>query len=156
EQLEGQEADARSDIFSFGAVLYEMITGRRPFESRTQAGVIANIMQSHPPGITAVVPQAPPALEQLARVCLAKDPAERRQTMRDVLTDLNWIAGSPSRPDTPRPAPARRRLPAWFWQAAAIVFAAATIASIAAPRWRTVPAPGVIRFTIAPPPKTTF
>src|SRR5262249_11554984 len=93
---------------------------------------------------------------QLARVCLAKDPAERRQTMRDVLTDLNWIAGSPSRPDTPRPAPARRRLPAWFWQAAAMVFAAATIASIAAPRWRTVPAPGVIRFTIAPPPKTTF
>src|SRR5262249_125787 len=77
EQLEGKEADARSDIFSFGAVLYEMATGRRPFESRTQAGVIANIMQSHPPEITAVVPQAPPALEQLVRVCLAKDPAER-------------------------------------------------------------------------------
>jgi serine/threonine protein kinase len=153
--LEGQEADARSDIFSFGAVLYEMITGRRPFESRTQAGVIANIMQSHPPGITAVVPQAPPALEQLARVCLAKDPAERRQTMRDVLTDLNWIGGSTSRPDTPRPA-VRRRLPAWLWQAAAIAFAAATIALIAASRLRTVPTPGMIRFNIQPPAKATF
>lgn len=156
EQLEGQEADARSDIFSFGAVVYEMITGRRPFESPTQAGVIANIMSSHPPEITAVVPQAPPALEQLARVCLAKDPADRRQTMRDVLTGLNWISGSTSRPDTPKPATATRRLPVWLWQAAAAVLAAGTIASIAASRLRTIPTPDIIRFTIPPPAKATF
>ena len=64
------------------------LTGRKPFDSRTQAGLIAQIMQTDPPGISAVLPQAPPALEQLARTCLTKDPAQRRQTMRDVLTDL--------------------------------------------------------------------
>src|SRR5262249_6317726 len=73
EQLEGKEADARSDIFSFGAVLYEMSTGRKPFDSRTQAGLIAQIMQTDPPGISTILPQAPAALEQLARTCLAKD-----------------------------------------------------------------------------------
>src|SRR4051794_16294039 len=78
EQLEGKEADARSDVFSFGAVFYEMATGRKPFDSRPQAGLIAQIMQPDPLSISAVLPQAPPALEQLARTCLDKDPAQRR------------------------------------------------------------------------------
>jgi serine/threonine protein kinase len=97
EQLEGREADARSDIFSFGAVLYEMATGRKPFDSQSQAGLIAQIMQTDPPGISSILPQAPAALEQLVRVCLAKDPAARRQTMRDVATDLHWIREPASR-----------------------------------------------------------
>jgi Tol biopolymer transport system component/tRNA A-37 threonylcarbamoyl transferase component Bud32 len=156
EQLEGREADARSDIFSFGAVLYEMAAGRKPFEARTQAGLIAQIMQSEPPGLSSVLPQAPAALEQLARACLAKDPAERRQTMRDVLTDLKWIAASSSRPDLARPVVPRRRVPVWIWQAAA-AFTTAVALALAAAWWlRPRPETPVSRFAILAPEKATF
>jgi hypothetical protein len=157
EQLEGRETDTRSDIFSFGAVLYEMAAGRKPFEARTQAGLIAQIMQTEPPGLSSVLPAAPPALEQLARACLAKDPAERRQTMRDVLTDLKWIAASSSRPDLARPpaAPARR-LPVWIWKASAAFFALAALALAAAWWLRPKPETSVARFAIVAPEKAAF
>src|SRR5205807_2396805 len=139
EQLEGREADARSDIFSFGAVLYEMATGRRPFDSQSQAGLIAQIMQTDPPGISSILPQAPAALEQLARVCLAKDPAARRQTMRDVVTDLHWIASPASRQGPAKLAPARQSLSMWIWKAGAVLFAAATVALIVTTRLQPAP-----------------
>jgi Tol biopolymer transport system component len=156
EQLEGREADARSDIFSFGAVLYEMAAGRKPFDSPTQAGLIAQIMQSDPPGLSSVLPQAPSALEQLARACLAKDPAERRQTMRDVLTDLKWIATSSSRSGLPHPAASARRLPVWMWKASAAVFAFGALALAAAWWLRPKPDAQVARFAIPAPEKATF
>jgi Tol biopolymer transport system component len=156
EQLEGEEADARSDIFAFGAVLYEMATGRRPFDSRTQAGLIAQIMQSEPPGISAVIPQAPPALEQLARACLAKDPAERRQTMRDVLTDLKWIAAAGSKAAAAGHAPANRRLPVWVWKAIAGVSLLAAAALAAAWWLRPESQPATTRFTLSAPENTSF
>jgi eukaryotic-like serine/threonine-protein kinase len=104
EQLEGKEADARSDIFSFGAVIHEMATGRKAFEGKTQASVIAAVLERQPPTISSLQPLAPPALDRVVRLCLAKDPDERRQTMHDVLLDLKWITASASQSGGTQPA----------------------------------------------------
>src|SRR5207302_4549305 len=80
EQLEGKEADARSDLFAFGAVLYEMVTENHAFDGKSQASVIAAILEHEPQPISAFQPMAPPALDRLIRTCLAKDPEERIQT----------------------------------------------------------------------------
>jgi eukaryotic-like serine/threonine-protein kinase len=92
EQVEGKEADARSDIFSLGAVLYEMATGKRAFEGKTTASVIAAVMTSEPQPISAIQPLSPPALDRLIRTCLAKDPDQRFQNVHDVSLQLSWIA----------------------------------------------------------------
>ncbi|HKI26542.1 MAG TPA: protein kinase [Candidatus Sulfotelmatobacter sp.] len=92
EQLEGKEADVRSDIFSLGAVLYEMITGKRAFEGRTTASTIAAILAAEPKPISALQPMSPRALELLVKACLEKDPADRMQTAHDVKLQLKWIA----------------------------------------------------------------
>lgn len=92
EQLEGKEADARSDIFSFGAVLYEMVTGRKAFEGKSRASITAAIMEREPPPVSQVQPLATPLLQRLIKTCLAKDPDQRRQTAHDVLLDLKWIS----------------------------------------------------------------
>ncbi len=80
EQLEGREADARTDIFAFGAVLYEMLTGKKAFEGTSHASVSAAIMSSDPTPVSALQPLTPPALDRLVATCLAKDPDERWQT----------------------------------------------------------------------------
>jgi serine/threonine protein kinase len=89
EQLEGKPADARSDVFSFGAVLYEMATGCRPFEASSAAGLIAAILKEEPRPITESLL---PGLERLIKACLAKDPEERRQSAHDITEELKWIA----------------------------------------------------------------
>jgi Tol biopolymer transport system component len=109
EQLEGGEVDARSDIFAFGAVLYEMVTGRRAFEGKTQASVIAAILEREPPSVSSLQPTSPPALDRLIETCLVKAPGERRQTMHDVLLELRWIAKGGSQPGIPAQAAPRRR-----------------------------------------------
>ncbi len=83
EQVEGQEADARSDIFAFGCVLFEMVTGARPFEGRSPASVMSAILTHQPPPLSQSQPLSPPILDRLVRVCLAKDPDDRWQTARD-------------------------------------------------------------------------
>src|SRR5204863_4274375 len=71
EQLEGSDADARTDLFALGAVLYEMLTGRRAFQGKSKASLIAAIMQHEPPPISSIQPMSPPALDRLIRICLA-------------------------------------------------------------------------------------
>lgn len=92
EQLEGKEADARSDIFALGAVLYEMATGKRAFEGKSQASVIAAILERDPPPISQLQPMSPPALDDVVRTCLAKNADERWQAVHDVKVQLQRIA----------------------------------------------------------------
>jgi hypothetical protein len=92
EQLEGHEADARTDVFAFGAVLHEMVTGRQAFDGGSQASVIAAILKSEPPPVTVLQPLTPRTLDHVVTKCLAKDPDDRWQTVRDLATELRWIA----------------------------------------------------------------
>ncbi|MGO9262570.1 MAG: protein kinase domain-containing protein [Bryobacteraceae bacterium] len=110
EQVEGKEADARSDIFSFGLVLYEMVTGKRAFEAPSRAGVIAAILEREPPSFE------PAGLNRVVRACLAKDPDDRIQSARDLKRDIEWsVSGSGAAAAAPRTA--RKWIP---WTAAAV------------------------------------
>ncbi|HEV2616602.1 MAG TPA: protein kinase, partial [Candidatus Acidoferrales bacterium] len=109
EQMEGKEADARSDIFSFGAVLFEMATGKRAFEGKTTASVIAAILEREPPAISSVQPMSPPALDRTVKICLAKDPDERFQSAHDVKLQLEWIREAGSQAGVPAPVIAHRK-----------------------------------------------
>ena len=157
EQVEGKEADARSDIFALGAVLYEMVTGKRAFEGKTTASTIAAILAAHPPSITAIQPMTPPALDRVVKTCMAKDADERWQTAQDVKLQLQWIAEGGSQAGVPVPLAGRRRNRerlAWVVAALALV---ATLA-VAFVHWRTSARPELraVRATILPPEKATF
>ncbi|HUN81082.1 MAG TPA: protein kinase, partial [Phycisphaerae bacterium] len=115
EQLEGKEADARTDIFAFGAVLYEMATGRRAFEGKSQASLIAAIMHDSPAPISQIHPMTPPSLDHLVRSCLAKEPDDRLQTAHDIGLQLQWIAEAGSQAGTPAPHRATWRSGQRFW-----------------------------------------
>src|SRR5918994_5169292 len=97
EQVQGLTADARTDIFAFGTILYEMATGRRAFEARTQASLIAKILETDVPPVSTVTPVAPPAFDQVVQGCLAKEPADRWQTAHDVRLQLQWMQAQGSR-----------------------------------------------------------
>ena len=123
EQVEGKEADARSDIFSLGAVLYEMITGHRAFEGKTMASTIAAILAAEPKPISALQPMLPPALERVVQGCLAKDPEERLQTAHDARMQLKWISEAGSQASLPvRSSPARKSWDRAGWLFAALLF----------------------------------
>jgi len=94
EQLEGKPADARSDIFSFGAMLYEMATGRKAFEAKSQASLIAAILKDDPKPLRELQPLTPLALEHVVKACLAKDPDERPQSAHDLKLQLEWMRES--------------------------------------------------------------
>ena len=128
EQLEGQEADARTDIFAFGAVVYEMVTGRKAFEGKSQASLIGAILRDDPPSITMLQPISPPALDPIVKTCLAKEPDARWRSIGDVGRQLQTIASgsaSGSSVVTPSPAPSRP-----VWRQALPLVAAFTIGAV--------------------------
>src|SRR5262249_46570470 len=92
EQLEGKDADARTDIFAFGLLLYEMLTGRKAFEGKSQASLIGAIMTTEPPPVSKALSPSPPALDHGVKKCLAKDPEERWQSAKDLMAELQWTS----------------------------------------------------------------
>jgi Tol biopolymer transport system component len=151
EQVEGRELDGRSDIFSLGAVLYEMVTGQRAFEGKSRLSIASAILEKEPTPITTLKPLAPAALDHAIRSCLAKDPDARWQTARDLSHELKWIseagsqAGTPAVPD--RTSRAVRERIAWA-TAAVLVCVALGLAF----HKRAVPAGTAVRSTILLPP----
>src|SRR5712691_2594134 len=107
EQLEAKEVDARADIFAFGALIYEMATGKRAFEGKNQASVIGAILKDDPPPISTLQPMTPPALDRVVKKCLRKDTDERWQSARDVTDELKWIAEGGSQVTLAPTAPAK-------------------------------------------------
>src|SRR6267378_749665 len=92
EQVEGRDVDGRTDIFAFGAVVYEMATGKRAFEGKSQASLIAKILETDPPSMSSLQPMTPPALDRVVKRCLAKEPEKRWQAASDLCEELKWIA----------------------------------------------------------------
>jgi len=156
EQLEGKEADPRTDIFAFGSVLYEMLTGRRAFSGKSQASLIASILAAEPPAISTIQPMTPEALDRVVRTCLAKDPEDRWQTAHDVMLQLQWIAAGGSQAQAPAIHVARRSSRERIaWSAAALFLLAAIAMSVAYVRRAPAPAP-IVRLQILPPDNTEF
>jgi len=156
EQLEGRDADARTDIFAFGAVLYEMATGKKAFSGRSQASLISSIMGSEPPAVSTVAPMTPAAFDRVVRTCLAKDPDDRWQTAHDIGVQLKWIQEGGSAVGLPAPVIARRKgreRIAWVLA----VLATAGLIGLAARDWRRSSARApVARFSVLAPVKTMF
>ena len=153
EQLEGKEADARTDIFAFGAVLYEMVTAKKAFEGKSRALLISSIMSSQPQPLSKAQPMAPPALEYLVGRCLAKDPEQRVQTAWDLMGQLQWISEGGSQIGIPAPLAAlRRRQARLAWTALVVPVLLAAAMAVPTYSWlRSSREPEEVRF-LAPVP----
>jgi len=156
EQLEGKEADTRSDIWAFGATVYEMATGLKAFTGHSQASLIASILKEQPRPISELQPLTPPGLDRIVQRCLAKDPDDRWQTARDLAHELKWIAAAGSKAGVAAPVAARRRNRE---KLLAIVAAAGAMGCgvMALLLWLRAPKPPeVVRFNIKPPTTIQF
>jgi serine/threonine-protein kinase len=159
EQLEGSDTDARADIFSFGGMLYEMLTGRRPFEGKSQASLIGAILDHQPPPVSTLQPLSPPLLDDIVSRCLEKNPDDRWQTARDLKRQLEWVAGRSgprseigvAAADPPR---ARRLLPIVAALVAGLAIAGTAAAWLLRPQ--TAAPPMMTRFSVLLPDGQQF
>jgi serine/threonine protein kinase len=156
EQVDGKEADTRSDIFALGAVLYEMATGRRAFEGKTSASVIAAVMQRDPPPISTVQPMSPPALDRLVGNCLLKDPDERWQTVHDTLLALRGLALDGAQAGISPAVPSAGRSLSWVSWVIAAMMAIAVVFLVVRNTQQTLPPLSLVRASLLPPTKSSF
>ena len=158
EQIEGLDADARTDIFAFGALLFEMLIGRPSFEGKTRASLLGAILKDEPPVVSRLRPGIPAALDRIISTCLAKDPDDRYQSARDLFRDLQWVAsGSSDGAGAPTASPPARSTRVAWLTAALLAIALVAAAVIALRRMgEVIPAAGAVQFTIAPPENTSF
>ncbi len=154
EQVEGRDTDARTDVFAFGAMLYEMVTGRPAFAGGSQASIIAAILEREPEPMAVHQPLTPAVLAQVVRGCLEKDPDRRWQSIHDVSSALRLVETSSTTSAGTVVSPPRRT-----WRSAAAIGAALALAALAVPAatllWKTAPPAAVsppVRFEIASPP----
>jgi ferredoxin len=158
EQVEGKEVDRRSDIFSLGAVLYEMLTGRRAFEGKSQLSVASAILEKEPEPISALKPMTPPTLEHVVKKCLAKHPDERWQSAGDLASELKWIGETQSLARPAQPVAARR----FLLKPGRVVTTIATLTVFGASLFvwgyfsRPIPQPQTIRAALPPPEGAAF
>ena len=152
EQLEGQEADARTDIFALGAVLYEMATGRRAFEGKTKTSLIAAIVKEQPRPVSEIIPLTPASLDHVIAKCLEKDPDARWQSAHDVGDELRWNAERGSQSSVAAPVVIRRKRR----EGLLLVTAAAAVSLAALATWgwwrATHREPEIVRVSIPLPP----
>jgi serine/threonine protein kinase/Tol biopolymer transport system component len=153
EQIEGREADVRSDIFSFGLVLFEMLSGRRAFEGKTQASIVASILALEPPPLVSLQPAVPATLDQVVRICLRKDPDERFQNAHDLKLQLEMIESSAASAATTAPPTQRSSVMVYALAAALVV----SLLVASASWWRLNSQPvTVVRGALLAPEGTTF
>ena len=123
EQVRGRPADARSDIFSFGAILYEMLAGQRAFRGDSAADTMSAILKEDPPDISLTNQNVPPGIERIVRHCLEKNPEQRFQSARDLAFDLEALSGvSGTSLSAPSPTIPRAGQGACFWRAGSLSF----------------------------------
>src|SRR5450755_427430 len=158
EQIQGHEADARSDLFALGATLYEMVTGQRAFAGASQFAVVNAILEKDPVPVRSLQPLTPPALERVVGRCLAKDPEYRWQNTSDLASELRWIAEAGGTPVTgaSSEALAKGRIREWLYAAMAVIFFIAAMVSAVSYRRLTHTSPPAIAAEIAPPRKMLF
>ncbi|MEX2662104.1 MAG: protein kinase, partial [Vicinamibacterales bacterium] len=151
EQIEAREVDARTDIFAFGCVLYELITGTRAFDGQTSSSIMAAVLATKPRPIEELVPLTPPALERIVSRCLAKDPEDRWHTARDVAAELQWVAQGGSKVGLPAVVSGRRKVREHLAWAACVVATVAAIGFAVAWNQRAPEPAPVVRFPLVTP-----